>query len=278
LRTFDAGEPSNLVAHGIGGLLGHDGRPPQELYEMGRLELKAYPSVELRRGTVATGRPVHGGFELDVSGATERARHVVLAMGMDYLRPDLPGIEERWGRSVFHCPFCHGWEVRDEALGVLDRGPTAVHRAQLLRAWSNDVTIYSDGPSDLDAHEPAQLERAGIAVDERPVAALEGPGDALAVIRHADGSTSPCGGLLVPVTLTQRSALAAELGATNAPPTPITADALAVDAMYETSVPGLAAAGDLSVSMPSVANAIAAGSKAAATCVGWLTEPRLGAA
>jgi thioredoxin reductase len=179
---------------------------------------------------------------------------------------------------VFHCPFCHGWEVRDEALGVLDRGPTAVHRAQLLRAWSDDVTIYSDGPSDLDDGTRAELLRAGIAVDERPVVELEGPGQALAVIRHADGSASPCGGLLVPVTLTQRSALAAELGATNAPPTPITADAVAVDAMYETSVPGVAAAGDLSVSMPSVANAIAAGSNAAAGIVRRLMEARIGAA
>jgi thioredoxin reductase len=277
--VVDAGEPSNVVAHGIGGLLGHDGRPPQELYEMGRVELKGYPSVELRQGRVAAGRPVDGGFELDLAdGGVQRARHVVLAMGMDYRRPTLPGLEERWGRSVFHCPFCHGWEVRDQALGVLDRGPMAAHRAQLLRMWSDDVTIYSDGPGDLDPAAVAHLEQAGIRVDERPVVGLDGPGEALTGIQHANGTVSACGGLLVPVTLTQRSALAAELGATNAPPTPISADAIAVDAMYETSIPGLAAAGDLSVSMPSVANAVAAGSNAAATIVRRLVEARFGVA
>ena len=110
----DAGEPSNLPAEGIGGLLGHDGRPPAELYAMGRAELGAYSTIELREGIVAGGEQVDGGFALDLAGGgRELTRRVILATGMAYRAPDLPGLAELWGRSVFHCPFCHGWEMRD---------------------------------------------------------------------------------------------------------------------------------------------------------------------
>src|SRR5687767_13545199 len=121
--VVDAGEPSNRFAHGIGGLLGQDTRPPEEFYAAGCAELAAYPTVELRAGEVLRGDRQDDGFVLELAdGSRETARRVLLATGMDYRYPALPGIEPRWGRSVFHCPFCHGWEVRDQALGVLDRG------------------------------------------------------------------------------------------------------------------------------------------------------------
>jgi thioredoxin reductase len=266
--VIDAGRPSNLVAHGVGGLLGHDGRPPAELYAAGRAELAAYPSVELRTGEVVTGRHHPDGFELSLAdGSREVARQVLLATGMDYRYPARPGVDERWGRSVFHCPFCHGWEVREQPLGVLDRGLTGVHRALLLRAWSDDVTLFADGPAELTAEEAELLGAAGVVVEERRVVGLRGPGDTLTAVALADGDERPCGGLLMPVTLHQRSTLATQLGAEAAAPGMVSVDAIAVDAMFHTSVPGLYAAGDLTTQMPSVANAIAAGSNAAATIV-----------
>ena len=269
--VVDAGRPSNAVAHGIGGLLGQDGRPPADLYAAGRAELAAYPTVEVRAGEVVDGRPVEAGFVLELAdGRREVSRRVLLATGMDYRYPELPGIAERWGRSVFHCPFCHGWEVRGRPLAVFDRGDTGVHRALLLRAWSDDVTLLTNGPTDLDADATERLRVADVAVDERTVAAVRGPGDDLDTVVFADGSERPCGGLLVAVTLHQRSDLAARLGAVAAPPGPISADAIDVDAMLATSVAGVSAAGDVSGTMPSVANAIAAGSMAAAGVVGSL--------
>jgi thioredoxin reductase len=269
--VVDAGRPSNGVAHGIGGLLGHDGRPPAELYAMGRAELAAYPTVEVRAGEVADGHRSEAGFVLDLAdGTREAARRVILATGMDYRYPDVPGLAERWGRSAFHCPFCHGWEVRGRPLSVLDRGATAVHRAVLLRAWTDDVTVLSDGPSELDAEAAERLRAAGVTVDERRIARLRGPGDDLEAVVFADGTERACGGLLVGVTLHQRSDLAARLGAAALPPGMIAADAIDVDATLQTSVPGLAAAGDVSEQMPSVANAVAAGAKAAAGIVGSL--------
>ncbi len=275
--VIDAGRPSNAVAHGIGGLLGHDGRPPAELYAMGRAELDTYPTVEVRSGEVTTGESAEAGsaFVLTLAdGTTERAARVLLASGMDYRHADLPGAAERWGRSVFHCPFCHGWEVRDRALGVIDPGPAGAHRALLLTMWSDDVTLYTDGPAVLESTDTDRLRAAGITVEERPVAALTGPDGALETVELADGSTRSCTGLLLPITLHQRSPLAAQLGAEPAPPGMIAADAVAIDPMFATTVPGLFAAGDLGAAMPTVANAIAAGSNAAAAVVHSLIAAR----
>ena len=144
--VIDSGGQSNLPAEGIGGLLGHNERPPHELYAIGRDELAAHSTVELREGAVSTGERQDGGFVLELAdGSRETARSVLLATGMEYRYPELDGIAERWGRSVFHCPFCHGWEVRERPLGVLDPGPTGVHRSLLLRAWSDDVTLLTTG-------------------------------------------------------------------------------------------------------------------------------------
>jgi thioredoxin reductase len=265
----DAGEPSNRFAHGIGGLLGHDGRPPADLYAAGRNELAHYPSVEVLNGAVTAASQVEDGFAVTFDdGVVEQARRLILATGMDYRLPEVPGLAERWGRSVFHCPFCHGWEVRDRALGVLDADPaTGVHRALLLTGWSADVTLLTNGPSDLAEDDRDRLAAAGVEIDERRVAAVHGAGDELSTIQFADGTERPCGGLLVPAPLHQRSDIAARLGLPFAPPTPVAADAVSVSPLGDTTVPGVFVAGDTAVGMPSVANAIAEGSNTAAAVV-----------
>jgi thioredoxin reductase len=273
--VLDAGRQSNRPAAGVGGLLGHDGRPPDELYAAGRDELAVYPSVEVRAGEVRAGERGEGGFVLELDGgAREAARRVLLATGMEYRHPDIPGIAERWGGTVFHCPFCHGWEVRERPLAVLDAGPTGVERAVLLRMWSDDVALLTDGPASLAPEEAARLEAAGVVIDERPVAGLLGAAPELTGIAFADGGERACEGLLVAVTLHQRSTLAAQLGATAAAPNPLVADGVETGPAFETGVPGLFAAGDLTGQMQSVANAVAAGSLAAAMVVRSLaTEP-----
>jgi len=233
--VLDAGEQSNLPAHGIGGLLGHDGRPPAELYRIGGEELARY-GVEVRRAVVTTGKDAGDAFELTLGdGEMVVAERVILATGMRYEPAPIPGAEERWGTSVFHCPFCHGWEVRDRPLGAFDE-----HRYELLRLWSDDVTLF-----DLD-----------------DVAELRGPGASLTHVVLEDGTAVPCEGLLVPFTLHQRTTLAADLGARFAPPTPITDDALELDPLGRTSVDRLYAAGDVGVDPPSIVTAIAAGMNA----------------
>lgn len=263
----------------VGGLLGQDGEPPNELYARGRRELEAYPTVELRRGSVVGGERLEpDGFLLELDdGSRERTRRVLLATGMEYRPPSLPGITQRWGRSVFHCPFCHGWEVRERPLAVLDRGASGTRRALLLGAWSEQVTLLGDGPAELDDGDAQLLAARGVTVDERAVAGLRGPGSELEAVRFADGSELPCAGLLVPVTLHQHSPLAAQLGVETAPPSPLSAEAIATDGGLQTSVAGVAAAGDLRAEMPSVASSIAAGHRAAALIVHELMEARAAA-
>lgn len=280
----DAGAPSNRFSHGIGGLLGHDTKPPARFYAEARENVAAYPAVERRSGEVAAAERDGNGFTLTLAdGTRETTRTVILATGMDYERPDVPGLDPLWGGSVFHCPFCHGWEHAGRPLGVLDRGDTGVHRASLLRAWSDDVTLLTNGPDELDDGQRAELRERGIVVDPRPVAGLEASAvspdaadaddtasehaPALSAVRFTGGETRPLGGLLIPVTLRQRGPLATQLGLELLPETPLSTESIQVDPMGATSVPGVFSAGDASISMPSVANAIAAGSAAAAGVV-----------
>jgi thioredoxin reductase len=236
--VIDAGAPSNLPAHGIGGLLGQDGRPPADFYADARADLAPYPSVEVRSGAVKTAEP---GFGLGLDdGSTVEAPRLLLATGMEYRYPQMPGVTERWGNTVFHCPFCHGWEVHDQPLVVLDDGDGhAEDRRTLLLGWSDEVTV--------------------LAVDE--VAAVEDEG-----VRLADGTLHPCGGVLVPVTMHQRSDLPQQLGVAVGP-VGLAQDAILVDETNATTVPGIWAAGDVNPVMPSVAASIASGHKAAAMIV-----------
>lgn len=258
--VIDAGKQSNLPAHGIGGLLGHDGTRPSQFYQRGRDELSQYPSVELLLDEVVS---AEAGFTLKLaSGPTERSRTVLLATGMDYELPDLPGIDELWGRSVFHCPFCHGWEARDQPLAVLARSEKAMHSALLLRNWSDDVIVLSDGPCGLTDTDRELLVAAGIGVDEREIGALVAADGELVAVEFADGSRLPRAGALVAATMRQRPGPGAQLGAATAAG-PRAADAIVIDELHRTSVPGLFAAGDVTAKMPQVAAAIASGSMAA---------------
>lgn len=265
--VVDAGAQSNRPAHGIGGLVGHDGRPPDEFYAACRRDILAYPTVRLVEGEVVRGETTDAGAVLDLAdGSSVWARRVLLATGMAYRPPDLPGVASRWGRAVFHCPFCHGWEVRDRRLAVLDDGVRGVERAMLLRMWSDDITLLTNGRTPSDT-EVDVLGAVGIGVDDRPVAALEGPGDDLSGVVFTHGEPRECDGLLVPVTLHQRSPLAAQLGAVSAAAGPLVVDAVAVDATGRTSTDHVFAAGDVTGQMQSVANAVAGGSRAAAMIV-----------
>lgn len=273
--VVDAGEQSNLPAEGVGGLLGNDRRPPAELYAAGRAEIAEHPSVEVRGGaSVLEAQAAADGFEIGLDdGSRARARKLLLASGMEYRAPRLPGLEERWGGAVFHCPFCHGWEVREGRLAVLGAGEMEADRAVLLRAWSDDVTLLVDG-GELPAERRERLDRAGVGVEERSVADLAGSAEAPVPVRFEDGSELALDGLLVAVTLHQRSPLAARLGVEFAP-WPLSEETIAVDDANQTSVPGVYAAGDVCTRAPSVAGAVAAGSFAATRIVHALIAERL---
>jgi thioredoxin reductase len=252
---LDAGRQSNRAAHAVGGLLAQEGTAPADLYAAAHAQLANYPSVTVERGeATAVEARDDGTFRARLAGGGEvAARRVLLATGMDYGVPDLPGIAERWGDAVFHCPFCHGWEVRDGALAVLGDGDMGVVKALLLRGWSDDLVLLGSG---VDAEGRAKLDAAGVAIDERRVVELRGPG---ATVVFADGEELPRDGLLVAAPLRQRSALAADLGVELADNGTVVVDELA-----RTSVPGVFAAGDVAGTPQFVAAAMGAGGVAGA--------------
>lgn len=271
--VVDAGAQSNLAARGIGGLLGFDGTPPADLYRLGREQLAAYSSVEFRRGEVVGAA---GGFTVELAdGTRERARTVLLAAGMDYRGPDVTGIDELWGTSVFHCPFCHGWEMRDAPLAVLAKGDRAVHSALLLRGWTDDIVVLGDGPADLDDAQRTLLASAGIRVDERRIVRFVSREGELTAVEFADGDSLARRGALVAATLHQRSKLAEQLGVDTVAG-PVSADAIVIDPFHRTSVEGVFAAGDVSAGMPQVAAAVAAGSLAGVAVVQYLVAGDVG--
>ena len=271
---IDAGGQSNRAAHGIGGLLGFDGVPPAELYARGRRELERYPSVEVRDGEVRAAA-AGDGITLDLAdGAGVHTRRLLLATGMRYDYPDLPGLAPLWGRSVFHCPFCHGWEVRDQPLAVLAQGERAVHMATLLRGWSDDVVLLTGGPADLSDDDRARLDIAGIPIDERKVRELDSAAGELHAVVFDDGARLPRSALLVAAELRQRSGLAAQLGVKLVATGPVSPEAVDIDPLYRTSVAGVFAAGDVCAQMPQIAAAVAAGSAAAVSVMASITEER----
>ncbi len=283
--VVDAGDQSNRPAHAVGGLLTHEGVAPAELYERAREQLRGYPSVTVRDGTIegaALDQPL--ALRLD-DGTRATARRLLLATGMDYLPPDLPGLRELWGGAAFHCPFCHGWEVRDGALAVLGT-EMVLHRTFLLRNWSDDVVLLTDGQP-LEPGDRTQLEAAGIPIDERRVAALDlrraepaagAPTErdaeaapALAAIRFADGDRLPRDGVLVGPRMQPRTALADQLGLERNE-----RGAIVVDQVSRTSAPGVFAAGDVAGALQQVSVSIASGATAAAMIVGSLVAEEHG--
>jgi len=276
--VIDAGEQSNRAAHGIGGLLGQDGRPPADLYADGRRELAKYPSVQVVDGQVTSATAQDGpAFRLELAdGSVRHAQRILLAGGMRYDAPDIPGLDEHWGRSVFHCPFCHGWEARDQALAVLADGDRAVHMGLMLRGWTDDIVVVTNGPSGLDDDQNRALADVGVQVDERKIVEFASRNGELAAVVFADGDELKREGVLVASALRQRADLATQLGVRIAPPGPVVVDAVMVDAMQRTSVPGVFAAGDVCAQMPQVAAAIAAGSAAAAAIVQSLLHDQFG--
>ena len=232
--VLDRGGQSNRAAAHVGGLLGHDGTPPGELYELARAQVAAYDAVALRDAEAVDARADGEGFVvvLGDGGGEVRARALVLATGMTYEVPDVPGFAELWGGAVFHCPFCHGWEVRDRPVVVYGAGEVADQQASLLAGWTDDVTVVDPG------------DVASVRIED---------GRLRAVIRR-DGSEVRCDAVLVHAPLSRRDALPERLGLALTD-----GGAVSVDALARTSVPGVYAAGDLAVAPQQVAIALGSG-------------------
>lgn len=262
--VVDAGQQRNRPAHAVHGLLGHDGLPPARLLARGRDEVRGYGG-EVVTGSVAAVRgDLDTGFAVTVAdGRAVRARRLLVTSGLVDELPDIPGLRERWGRDVVHCPYCHGWEVRDQAIGVLASGPRSVHQALLFRQLSDDVVYFRRGTA-LDDAEAAQLAARGIRVVGGEVSALAIADDRLAGVRLADGSVVPRQAVAVGARMTARAGFLADLGLKPGEHPSGMGSHIPVDPVGRTEVPGVWAAGNVTDLFAQVGAAAAAGALAGA--------------
>ncbi|MEX5301341.1 FAD-dependent oxidoreductase [Kocuria sabuli] len=255
--VVDAGSPRNRYAAHMHGVLGNEGMPPGELLERGRAEVAAY-AVEITTGTVERVDETMAGVEVALHGrAPVRARAVIVATGMTDELPEVPGLAERWGTSVLHCPYCHGWEVADQRLGVLTTSPLGLHQAQLIRQWSPDVTVFTAGLGPVDMATEFRLRARGINLVASPVVEILGVDETIEAVRTADGTLTPIDALFTAGTPRPHTAFLAHLGLATTD-TPM-GRFLEVDATGKTSSDRLWAIGNVTNPVLTVPMAIGAG-------------------
>jgi thioredoxin reductase len=265
--VVDSGTPRNAPAGHVHNYLAREGTPPAELLAAGRAEVAGYGG-RFRPGEVVAARPGDDGFHLDLAdGGSVRARRLLVTTGLVDELPEVPGVRELWGSDVLHCPYCHGWEVRDQAIGVLATNALGVHQALMWRQWSADVTLFLHTAPEPSDDEWEQLAARGVSVVTGEVAALETAGDRLTGVRLASGTVVPRRALVVAPRFTARSGVLASLGLAAADQEMggvVFGSAVPADAGGATAVPGVWVAGNVTDLRAQVISSAAGGLNAAA--------------
>ncbi|MCW3841945.1 NAD(P)/FAD-dependent oxidoreductase [Micromonospora yasonensis] len=262
--VLDTGAPRNAPASGVHGLLARDGTPPAELLARGRAEVRGYGGQVLPAEVAAVTRDGDGFAVTLADGRATRARRLLVASGLVDQLPDVPGLRERWGRDVLHCPYCHGWEVRDRAIGVLAGGPMSVHQALLFRQLSGDVTYFAHTTDRPQGEQAEQLAARGIRVVPGEVAALEVVEDRLVGVRLADGTLVRRDALVVAPRMVARAGFLAALGLRTVDHPSGMGEHVPADPTGRTEVPGVWVAGNVTDPAAQVGAAAAAGTAVAA--------------
>jgi thioredoxin reductase len=264
--VVDAGDPRNAPASHVHNFLSRDGTPPAEIYAVGRQEVARYG------GRVETGRVTalsrsRERFAVQIGGRAVTARRLLVATGVRDELPQVPGLAERWGIDVLHCPYCHGWEVRGQRIGILATGPGTMHQALLFRQLSRHVTVLAHTGPELSGEQREQLGALGIPVIQGTVTQVEASDGGLTGVRLADGTRVSLDALIVAPRMTARAELLAPLGLA---PAEVTMGGQVIGAQIEadpsgaTSVPGVWVAGNLAAINAQVISAAAGGLTAGA--------------
>ncbi len=258
--VVDEGLRRNRFASTSHGFLGQDGVPPDTIAATARAQLMAYPTLTWVDGRAAAAAGTKDAFTVTLaSGEVHRGTRLLFATGLRDILPAVPGLAERWGQSVFHCPYCHGYELGEGPLGVIATGPMSVHQAQVVADWG-PVTLFLNGqPAPEDPALCTDLAARGIRIEPVPVLGLEGDAEVLL----ADGRRAVFAGLFTAPRCEPSTPLAAGLGCA-LEETPFGTQ-IRVDAMKETSIPGAFACGDVARTPHSVTLAVADGAWAGAT-------------
>ncbi|CAN7215439.1 NAD(P)/FAD-dependent oxidoreductase [Massilia sp. LjRoot122] len=252
-----AGQRRNRFASESHGFLGRDSQMAAAIAQAGRADVAAYPNVQWIDGSALDARAEGEGFVVELDGAAPvQGRRLVLATGVRDELPPVAGLAERWGRSVFHCPYCHGYELQQGAIGIIASGEMAFHQAMLLPDWGK-VTLFTDGRYAPDEEQRAAMEKRGvIAIDDTPILRIED----VATVVLADGRRLPHAGLFTYGRIHMSSPIAERLGCAfdDGPLGPF----IRTDMGKQTTVPGVFAGGDATRAAGNVAIAVADGAMA----------------
>lgn len=251
--VIDAGERRNRFASHSHGFLGQDGVSAGDIAANARRQIQAYPTLSWQEGRVVTISGQVDGFTATTGdGESHRGRRILLATGVADQLPPVTGLAERWGKAVFHCPYCHGYEIGQGRIGIVGTGPLSIHQAELLTDWG-DVTLLANEAVELTDEARSVLARRGVTIEDGPIARIEGHAD----VAMADGRLLHFNGLFTATRTVPSSPLIEAMGCA-LEETPMGMQ-LRTDAESRTSVPGVFACGDVARIPHSVALAVGNG-------------------
>lgn len=254
--VVDAGERRNRFASHSHGFLTRDGTPPDVIAAKAREQLEAYPTLEWREAKATAARQIEGGFAVEIEGGTTvTARRLVLALGVTDTLPDIPGLSERWGKHVFHCPYCHGYELDQGRIGVIAVGEVSMHQGTMLPDWG-ETTFLINQSFTPDHEQMLLLEKRGARIETGRIARITGDAD----VELEDGRVLQFSGLFTASRIAPASPLAEQLGC-DFEESPIGRH-IATNPMKETSVPFVFACGDAARMAGSIALAVGDGAMA----------------
>lgn len=255
---IDAGDPCNKQTPQSHNFLTNDGNAPAVIASVARQQVSNYPTVQFMNGIATTAHRGANGFEVDVTtGEKFTAAKIILATGIEDIMPAIPGFAACWGKSVLHCPYCHGYEVREQTTGILANADTAFELASLINNWTKDLTVYTNGESMLTAQQKEKLQMHQIKIVENRIHHIEHSNGYIDSIVFNDGAGAAVKALYARLPFVQHSNIAENLGCALTPE-----GYISIDAAYKTTVPGVFACGDNASRMRTVANAVAMGTTA----------------
>lgn len=266
--VIDSGKPCNAPTPHSHNFLTHDGQTPAVITAMGKQQVMQYPTVQFYEGLAVAGKTVTAGFEITAqSGNVFTAKKLIFATGIKDLLPEIHGLADCWGKTVIHCPYCHGYEFKDKKTGILSNGDMAFHITMLVNNLSPHITLLTNGPATFTPEQLDKLQQHPIPIITAPVTGIINTNGTITAVTFTDGTSMALDVLYARVAFEQHTPIPQTLGcALNEQ------GYIQVDNMQKTTVPGVFACGDNSSFMRSVANAVATGNFTGAAVNAELTK------
>ena len=265
---IDSGKPCNIQTPFSHNFITQDGKKPSEILRVAKQQVGKYKTVNFHNGKAARGSKIGNGFEITTQiHNTFRAKKIIFASGIKDIMPNIPGFSACWGISVLHCPYCHGYEVRNEKTGILANGNTAFHYAQLITNWTKDLSIFTNGKSTLTQEQTAKITKHNISIVEKEITTLNHHNGNVQAIIFEDNSTFSLKAIYSRPEYEQQCKIPEQMGCK------LTEEGLIkVDRFQKTTMENIFACGDNASPLRAVSHAVATGNIAGAMVNNELTE------